>query len=139
MCIPAGPLPSSFTAAERELLRRELGVHFGQYPRLADGLLLRSWRGGPHAGEPKLPPTERTGPRVFLTEAGLAALRQLRQDRRAMDPARFGHLRRELGLDAPEDAAAECPLGSARDYFRRTRFGRAWGFAVAGAAALVRR
>jgi hypothetical protein len=36
----------------------------------------------------------------------LAALRQLLQDRRAMDPVRFAHLRRELGLEVPEDAAA---------------------------------
>jgi hypothetical protein len=27
------------------------------------------------------------------------------RDRRAMDPARFAHLRQELGLDALEDAA----------------------------------
>ena len=41
------------------------------------------------------------GHRAFFTEAGLAALRLLVQDRRAMDPARFAHLRRELGLDPP--------------------------------------
>jgi hypothetical protein len=39
------------------------------------------------------------GPRAFFTENGLAALRQLVLDRRAMDPERFGHLRRELGLE----------------------------------------
>jgi hypothetical protein len=80
---------------------------------------LRSLRGGPHKGEPKLSPavrsllerglvgvrTERSGPRAFFTEAGLAALRQLPRDRWAMDPARFAHLRQELGSDAPEDAA----------------------------------
>ena len=43
------------------------------------------------------------GHRAFFTGAGLAALRVLVADRRAMDPARFAHLRRELGLDAPED------------------------------------
>jgi hypothetical protein len=47
----------------------------------------------------------RFGPRAFFTEPGLAALRRLLQDRRAMDPARFAHLRRELGLEVPEDAA----------------------------------
>ena len=97
-----------------------MGPHFGQYPSLAGGLLLRTWRGGPRKGEPKLPPavlsmlerglvevrTERSGPRAFFTEAGLAALRRLLRDRRAMDPVRFAHLRRELGLDVPEDAAA---------------------------------
>jgi hypothetical protein len=44
------------------------------------------------------------GPRAFFTAAGLAALRVLLEDRRAMDPARFAHLRRDLGLDAPDDA-----------------------------------
>ena len=115
------PCPSPLTAAERDLIRREMGLHFGQLPSLADGLLLRTWRGGPQKGEPKLPPavrsmlerglvevrTERSRPRAFLTEAGWAALRQLLQDRRAMDPARFAHLRRELGLDVLEGAAAE--------------------------------
>jgi hypothetical protein len=37
--------------------------------------------------------------------AGLVALRQLLLDRRAMDPARFAHLRRELGLDDTADTA----------------------------------
>src|SRR5919199_6174187 len=109
------PSPPWFNAAERDLIRREMGLHFGQPPCLADGLLLRTWRGGPQKGEPKLPPavrsmlerglvelrTERSGPRAFFTEAGLAALRQLLRDRRAMDPARFAHLRQELGLDKP--------------------------------------
>jgi hypothetical protein len=36
---------------------------------------------------------------AVFTEAGLEALRRLLRDRRAMDPARFAHLRRELGLD----------------------------------------
>jgi hypothetical protein len=107
---PASP----FGAAERELIRREMGVRFGQPPSLADGLFLRSWRGGPHKGEPKLPPAVRSmlgrglvelrpgpiGPRAVFTEAGLGALQRLLRDRRAMDPARFAHLRRELGLDA---------------------------------------
>ena len=120
MTSAADALPSPFTTAERDLIRREMGLHFGQYPSLAEGLLLRSWRGGPQKGEPKLPPavrsmlerglvelrTERIGPRAFFTEAGLSALRQLLQDRRAMDPARFAHLQQELGLETSEDAAA---------------------------------
>jgi hypothetical protein len=114
------PSSSPFTAPERELIRREMGMHFGQYPRLADGLFLRTWRGGPHKGEPKVPPavqsllarglvevrTERGRmPRAFFTAAGLVALRQLLRDRRAMDPVRFAHLRQELGLDDAEEAA----------------------------------
>jgi hypothetical protein len=41
------PLEVSFTASERDLIRREMGMHFGQYPSLADGIFLRIWRGGP--------------------------------------------------------------------------------------------
>jgi hypothetical protein len=105
---------SSFTPRERELIRRELCRHFGQDPSLADGILLRTWHAGPHRGEPKIPPTVqglldrglveigrgRYGPRARFTAAGLRELRALLRDRRAMDPERFGHLRRELGLDA---------------------------------------
>ena len=40
---------------------------------------------------------------VFAPEAGVAALRELSQDRRALDPVRFAHIRRELGLDAESD------------------------------------
>ncbi len=109
--------PSPFTAEERDLIRHEMVMRFGQYPSLADGLFLRTWRGGEHKGEPKIPPAVASmlarglveigrgpfGHRAFFTAAGLAALRLLAADRRAMDPARFAHLRRELGLDAPEE------------------------------------
>ncbi|MBV8520841.1 MAG: hypothetical protein JOY71_01700 [Acetobacteraceae bacterium] len=109
-----GAMPASpFTAAERDLLRRELCRHFGQDPLIADGLFLRTWRGGERRGQPKIPPAVQTmldrgllelrltprGPRAFFTRAGLAALRQLVLDRRAMDPTRFAHLRVELGLE----------------------------------------
>jgi hypothetical protein len=42
---------------------------------------------------------------AFFTEAGLAALRQLAADRRALDPVRYAHIRRELGLSSPADIA----------------------------------
>jgi hypothetical protein len=45
------------------------------------------------------------GSRALFTEAGLRELCALLEDRRAMDPGRFAHLRRELGLDAGEGAA----------------------------------
>jgi hypothetical protein len=110
------PLPCPFTPAERAWLRQELGVHFGVGPQIADGLLLRTWKSGPEKGKPKLPPAARSmldrglieirpariGYAAFLTEAGLAALRQLVLDPRAMDPNRFGHLREQLGLNAGE-------------------------------------
>ncbi len=112
--------PSPFTAGERALIRREMGMRFGQFPSLAEGLFLRTWRGGERRGQPKIPPAVasmlarglveigpgRHGHRAFFTAAGLAALRELAADRRAMDPARFAHLRRELGLDPPEEDPA---------------------------------
>jgi hypothetical protein len=50
------PCPHSFTARERELIRREMGQHFGQFLRLADGIVLRSWCTGTRKGEPKISP-----------------------------------------------------------------------------------
>jgi hypothetical protein len=90
-----------------------MGMRFGQYPELANGLFLRTWHSGPHKGEPKIPKAIQTmidrglieirrnlvgRQAVFFTKAGLEALRQLLRDRRAMDPERFAHLRQELGL-----------------------------------------
>ena len=59
-----------FTPAERDLLRRELGRHFGQDPLIADGLLLRTWRSGERRGQPKIPPAVQT-----MLERGLLELR----------------------------------------------------------------
>jgi hypothetical protein len=42
---------------------------------------------------------------AFFTEAGLAALRQLAADRRALDPVRYAHIRQKLGLSSPADIA----------------------------------
>jgi hypothetical protein len=106
-----------FTPKERDLLRRELCRHFGQDPRIADGIFLRAWRAGERKGEARIPPAVQTmmdrglveirparlGAGAFFTEAGLRELRELVRDRRAMDPERFGHLRRELGIEALAD------------------------------------
>ena len=104
----------SFSAKERELIRREFGQFFSTLPPLADGMLLRTWRAGERAGQPKIPPALQTlldrglaelrpvppGWRAFFTAAGLGELRLLLLDRRAMDPVKFRHLRLELGLEA---------------------------------------
>src|SRR4051794_12481061 len=93
--------PAPFTAPERDLLRRELCRHFGQDPAIADGIFLRTWRASERRGQPKILPAVQTmldrslvevrvsqrGPRAFFTDTGLAALRRLVLDRRAMDPA----------------------------------------------------
>jgi hypothetical protein len=116
----ATPEPSPFTPQERDLIRRELCQHFGQDPRAADGILLRTWRSGPQAGQPKLPAAVQSmlerglvevrtgrGARAVFTPAGLAALRRLLSDRRTMDSIRFAHLRRELGVDRGEEGGDE--------------------------------
>ncbi len=110
------PLPAPFNAAERNLLRHEFMIRFGQPPALADGLWLRAWRGGPQAGQPKIPAAvasmvarglveigpNRIGFRARFTPAGIAALRRLAQDRRALDPKQYAHIREELGVDPPD-------------------------------------
>src|SRR5215470_4448241 len=119
MISPSDPPSCPFDAREREFIRREFGVHFGQPSYLADGILVRTWRSGPEKNQPKLPPAVlsmierglvelRSGPRGvrgFFTEAGTAALRQLVADRRLMNPKTFAHLRLELGLDEVGQAA----------------------------------
>ena len=102
----------SFTLPERALLRQEFFVRFGQAPLLAHGIRLRRWRTGSKAGQPKLPPavasmiarglvtlqSDRVGASAQFTEAGYVALRTLVQDRRALNPVTYAHLRQEFGL-----------------------------------------
>jgi len=109
-----------FTAKEREYIRRELDLFFGTLPSVADGFQLRTWRGGPLAGQPKLPPPLRTMvdsglmeirtstpmPRAYFTEKGLGALRRLASDRRYMNPHKFAHVRTELGFPRTDDVTA---------------------------------
>ena len=104
---------ASFTAGERDYIRRELDMFFSTLPSVADGFMVRLWRGGLRAGEPKIPllargllerglmrlDTTARQPRLFFTETGLAALRAMMADRRFADPLKFAHVRRELGLD----------------------------------------
>ena len=113
--------PPLFTAPERDLIRRSLCMQFSQYPSAAEGILLRTWRGGPCAGEPKLPPAMRTmverglmelrmdgrWPRAHFTQAGWAALRHLAQDRRLLDPVQFRHVRQELGMEGDLDGRGQ--------------------------------
>ncbi len=113
--------PASFTPVERNLLRHEFLVRFGQAPRLADGIWLRGWRGGPQAGQPKIPAAvasllerglvelgpDRIGFRARFTPAGIAALRLLAQDKRALNPKQYAHVLEELGLDPAGAGATE--------------------------------
>ena len=91
---------AAFTTAERDTIRRELDQFFSTLPSVADSFQLRTWRGGPQAGQPKVPlvakgllerglmrlqPTP-WPPRLFFTEAGLLALRAMMADRRFANP-----------------------------------------------------
>jgi len=114
---PPAPAPTPFTPAERDYIRRELDMFFSTLPSVAEGFHLKRWRGGPQAGQPKVPQAaagllERgllrldatsRWPRLFFTDAGLAALRTMMADARLANPSKFAHVRQELGIDlAPE-------------------------------------
>ena len=112
---------AGFTPGERDYIRRELDMFFSTLPTVAEGFSLRTWRGGPQAGKPKLPPAAKTLlerglmrldtrqrlPRLFFTEAGLAELRTMMMDRRIADPKKFAHVRQELGLDPMPETDAQ--------------------------------
>jgi len=106
-------VPAPFTLAERDYVRRELSMFFSTLPTVAEGFTLKTWAGGPQRGQPKVPQaaaglvarglmrldaTSRW-PRLFFTDAGLAALRAMMADARLADPTKFAHVRQELGLD----------------------------------------
>ena len=105
-----------FTPGERDYIRRELDMFFSTLPRVADGLQLKTWRGGPLAGQPKVPPAAqglidkgvlrldagRKPPMLFFTEVGIVALRAMMSDARLANPEKFAHVRRELGIDPPD-------------------------------------
>jgi hypothetical protein len=104
---------AGFTTGEREYIRRELDIFFSTLPSIAEGFQLKTWRGGPDAGKPKVSPITKgliarglmrldaSGrlPRLFFTETGLTALRAMMMDRRLADPKKFAHIRQELGID----------------------------------------
>jgi hypothetical protein len=113
---------TGLTPGERAYIRRELDMFFSTLPTVAEGFQLKTWRGGPEAGKPKVPPVARSLvdrglmrldtserlPRLFFTEAGLVELRAMMADRRLADSKRFAHVRQELGIDpvpAPEPNA----------------------------------
>jgi hypothetical protein len=111
---------AGFTPGERAYIRNELDMFFSTLPSVAEGFHLRTWRGGPDAGKPKLSPvakglvarglmrldTSQRIPRLLFTEAGLAELRGMMRDRRLADPEKFAHVRQELGIDPMPELAA---------------------------------
>jgi hypothetical protein len=105
---------AGFTTGERDYIRREPDMVFSTLPSVAEGFQLKTWRGGPDAGKPKLSPIAKAlvarglmrldvsgrFPRLFFTETGLAALRAMMMDRRLADPKKFAHVRQEFGIDS---------------------------------------
>jgi hypothetical protein len=105
--------PTAFTPAERDYIRRQLDMFFSTLPSVADGFQLKTWRGGPQAGQPKLPPAAKSLlerglmrldansriPLLFFTEPGLGELRVMMANGRLANPQKFAHVRQELGLD----------------------------------------
>jgi hypothetical protein len=116
--VPADPTVAGFTPAERAYIRRELDQFFGTLPSVGEGFQLKTWRGGPRKGEPKLPPAAQSllerglmrlegahpPSRLFSTSEGIRALRAMMANALLADPAQFAHVRRELGIDPERDA-----------------------------------
>lgn len=110
---------AKFTPAERDYIRRELHPFFSTLPSVADGFPLRNWRGGPLAGQPKLPlPAKgllerglmridagQPWSRLVFTVAGLAGLRAMMRNPRFTDPVTFAHIRQERGIGPGPEAA----------------------------------
>ncbi len=102
----------TLTPRERALIRNEFMVRFGQAPRLESGILVKRWATGPNKGQPK-PGTVIQGMldrgllelrddgghwlRARFTETGLAALRHMAEDARALPPGEYQHVLDELG------------------------------------------
>ncbi len=109
-----------FSPEERAYVRRELDMVFSTLPAVADGLQLKTWATGPNKGNPKLPPAAQTlvarclmivetrvhPPRLYFTEIGMKALREMMADARLANPSKFAHIRRELGIDPELDRGA---------------------------------
>jgi hypothetical protein len=84
------PHAETFTPTERAYIRNELDRYFTTFPTVAEGLMLRIWKTGPRAGQPKLGPAAQSLldrgfvsldphsglPRLFFTAAGLARGRE---------------------------------------------------------------
>ncbi len=107
------PVVMTFSPAERDYIRRELDMFFSTFPTVAEGFQLKTWRGGPLAGQPKVPPAAKSLldrglmrldassriARLFFTDKGLDELRVMMADKRLANQEKFAHVRRELGLD----------------------------------------
>jgi len=112
---------TGFTPSERAYIRSELDIFFSTLPSVVDGFPLKTWRGGPDRGKPKISPVAKglldrglmrlddseRFPRLVFTEVGITALRAMMSDRRLADPQKFSHIRQELGIDPRPEAPQE--------------------------------
>lgn len=119
---PARPT-ASFTAQERDLIRREFCRHFGQDPRIADGMFLRTWRAGERAGQPKVPPAVQTSAPMFASREALGlGYRSQRATRTDRIISKLRALGRKLGAETADVfELADCPkprLMRQRTYLR---------------------
>lgn len=103
----------TLTPKERALIRNEFMTRFSSSPSLGDGILVKRWATGPNKGKPKPNPTlqglidrglltldddGRHWLKARFTAAGLAALREMARDKRALPPEDYRHLLDELGI-----------------------------------------
>ena len=72
-----------FTPGERDYIRSELDMFFSTYPTVAEGFQLKTWRGGPQARQPKLPPAAHS-----LLDRGLMRLDAGSRPPRSSSPMR---------------------------------------------------
>ncbi len=117
---PHVDVPHELLPAERAYIRRELDQIFSSLPRVTDGFLLKIWKTGPKAGQPKLPPPAESlvsrglmevrqvepWPRLYFTSSGMSALRRMMSDARLANPKTFAHIRAELSIDTEDGQRA---------------------------------
>ncbi len=100
-----------FTPKERELIRREFMLRLSSARSLHDGILVRRWATGPNKGKPKPPAAVQSmldrglvaldddgshWLKAVFTATGIAALRRMAEDKRALPPGEYQHLLDEL-------------------------------------------
>jgi hypothetical protein len=110
---PSPPVRSHVSPDRTDL--HPSGVHqfFSTFPTGAESFHIKTCRAGPQQGQAKLSSVAKSlverdlmrldatlrPPRLFFTEPSLAALCAMMADRRLANPADFGHVRQELGID----------------------------------------
>ena len=87
---------AGLTSRERDYIRGELDMVFSTLPSVAEGFHLKTWRGGPEAGKPKLP----------LAAKGLLARGQLAR-LRGERPAKAPRKTTAADAQAPESPAID--------------------------------